>query len=108
MKNYALLALAAFAFAGTADAAKYAIDPGHTQVQFTYSHFGFSNITGRFDQVSGEFELDTADLAKSKISVEIPIASISTGVAKLDQHLQGAELADRGWDRPGHPAIVHP
>ena len=57
MKNYALLALVAFAFAGTADAAKYAIDPGHTQVQFTYSHFGFSNITGRFDQVSGDLTI---------------------------------------------------
>ena len=94
MKKYALLALTAFAFAGTADAAKYAIDPGHTQVQFTYSHFGFSNITGRFDQISGEFDLDTADMAKSKISIEIPIASISTGVAKLDQHLQGADFFD--------------
>lgn len=94
MKKYALIALAAFAFAGTADAAKYNIDPGHTQVQFTYSHFGFSNITGRFDQISGEFELDTADMAKSKISVEIPIASISTGVAKLDQHLLGADFFD--------------
>ncbi|WP_297800906.1 YceI family protein [Arenimonas sp. GDDSR-1] len=94
MKKYALLALAAFAFAGTADAAKYAIDPGHTQVQFSYNHFGFSNITGRFDQISGEFDLDTADLAKSKISVEIPIASISTGVSKLDQHLQSADFFD--------------
>jgi polyisoprenoid-binding protein YceI len=94
MKNYVLIALTAFTLSGAADAAKYDIDPGHTQVQFTYSHFGFSNITGRFDQISGEFDLDTADLSKSKISVEIPIASISTGVAKLDQHLQGSDFFD--------------
>ena len=84
MKKYAILAIAALVFAGNAFAAKYTIDPTHTQVEFTYSHFGFSNITGRFDQVSGEFDLNTKDLAKSKIAVEIPISSMSTGVDKLD------------------------
>lgn len=94
MKRFVLLALASLAFAGNALAAKYAIDPSHTQVEFTYSHFGFSNITGRFDQVGGEFELDTADLSKSRIDVTIPIASISTGVDKLDQHLLGPDFFD--------------
>jgi polyisoprenoid-binding protein YceI len=94
MKKYAILAIAAFAFAGNAFAAKYGIDPTHTQVEFTYSHFGFSNITGRFDQVTGEFDLNTENLAKSKISIEIPINSMSTGVAKLDTHLQTADFFD--------------
>jgi len=94
MKNYAIFAIAALAFAGNAFAAKYSIDPTHTQVEFTYSHFGFSNITGRFDQVTGEFDLNTDNLAKSKISIEIPISSMSTGVAKLDTHLQTADFFD--------------
>jgi polyisoprenoid-binding protein YceI len=94
MKNYAIIAIAALAFAGNAFAAKYSIDPTHTQVEFTYSHFGFSNITGRFDQVTGEFDLNTDNLAKSKISIEIPISSMSTGVAKLDTHLQTADFFD--------------
>ena len=72
----------------------YALDASHTYPRFSYSHFGFSNITGRFDQVGGEFELNTADLAKSRISVEIPVSSLSTGVAKLDQHLQGPDFFD--------------
>jgi polyisoprenoid-binding protein YceI len=96
MKKLTFLAVAALAFAGNAFAAKYAIDPTHTQVEFTYSHFGFSNITGRFDQVSGEFDLNTKDLAKSKISVEIPISSISTGVVKLDEHLKGPDFFNAG------------
>ena len=96
MKKYAILAIAALAFAGNAFAAKYTIDPTHTQVEFTYSHFGLSNITGRFDQVSGEFDLNTKDLAKSKIAVEIPISSMSTGVDKLDTHLQGPDFFDAG------------
>jgi polyisoprenoid-binding protein YceI len=109
MKKYAILAVAALAFAGNAFAAKYAIDPGHTQVEFTYSHFGFSNITGRFDQVTGEFDLNTKDLAKSKISVEIPISSISTGVEKLDQHLKGPDFfnADKFPSASFKSTMVH-
>jgi polyisoprenoid-binding protein YceI len=94
MKKIAIISIAALAFAGNAFAAKYSIDPTHTQVEFTYSHFGFSNITGRFDEVSGEFDLNTENLAKSKISVVIPISSMSTGVEKLDTHLQGADFFD--------------
>lgn len=94
MKQVLLIALAAFAFSGHAQAAKYDIDASHTQVEFTYNHFGYSNITGRFDQVKGEFDLNTENLAKSKITVEIPISSISTGVVKLDAHLQSADFFD--------------
>ncbi len=96
MKRLLLISLAAFAFAGQANAAKYDIDGTHTQVQFSYSHFGYSTITGRFDQVSGEFDLDTQNLAKSKINVQIPISSISTGVDKLNAHLQSADFFDAG------------
>ena len=73
---------------------KYDIDPTHTQVQFTYSHMGFSNITGRFDEVTGDFLFDAADPTKSSVSITIPVASISTGVAKLDEHLLKADFFD--------------
>jgi polyisoprenoid-binding protein YceI len=85
------LALASFAAQA---AGNFTIDPTHTQVQFTYNHLGYSNITGRFDQVESEFNLDTADLTKSNVSVTIPVASISTGVEKLDAHLLGADFFD--------------
>lgn len=72
----------------------YNIDPTHTQVEFTYSHFGFSNITGRFDTVESEFIYDVADPTQSSVKVTIPVASISTGVAKLDEHLLGSDFFD--------------
>lgn len=72
----------------------YNIDPTHTQVEFTYSHFGFSNITGRFDTVESEFHFDPADPSKSSVKVTIPVSSISTGVAKLDEHLLGSDFFD--------------
>ena len=86
-----LIAAASFS-AQAAD--KYDIDPTHTQVQFTYNHMGFSNITGRFDQVGGEFLFDAADPTKSSVSITIPVSSISTGVDKLDEHLLKADFFD--------------
>lgn len=86
-----LIAAASFS-AQAAD--KYDIDPTHTQVQFTYNHMGFSNITGRFDEVSGDFQFDAADPTQSSVSITIPVASISTGVDKLDEHLLKADFFD--------------
>jgi polyisoprenoid-binding protein YceI len=86
-----LLALATF----SAQAAEsYTIDPTHTQVEFTYSHFGFSNITGRFDTVESEFLFDPQDPTQSSVKVTIPMASLSTGVEKLDTHLLSADFFD--------------
>jgi polyisoprenoid-binding protein YceI len=85
--------IAAASFSAQA-AEKYDIDPTHTQVQFTYNHLGFSNITGRFDEVKGDFLFDAADPTKSSVSITIPVASISTGVAKLDEHLLKADFFD--------------
>ena len=90
----AALAASSFAAAAPASAASYDIDPTHTQVQFTYSHFGFLNITGRFDQVSGTFDFDPANPTASSIEVEIPVSSISTGVEALDEHLQRDDFFD--------------
>jgi polyisoprenoid-binding protein YceI len=72
----------------------YDIDPNHTQVVFSWNHFCFSHPAGRFDKVQGDFNLDASDPTRSTISVEIPISSIDTGVAALDEHLQGPDFFD--------------
>lgn len=93
--NRLLLAAALFAgFAGAAQAAKYDIDARHTQVLFTYNHFGYSNITGRFTEVSGTFDFDAKDPTKSSIEVQLPISSVSTGVVKMDEHLRSPDMFD--------------
>jgi polyisoprenoid-binding protein YceI len=94
LKRLALASLLAVAAFGAQAADKYDIDPTHTQVEFTYSHMGFSNITGRFDTVQGEFLFDPADPTQSSVSITIPVESISTGVDKLDEHLLKADFFD--------------
>lgn len=94
LKQFALAGLFALATLPALAADTYTIDPTHTQVEFTYSHFGFSNITGRFDKVESEFTFDAADPTRSSVKVTIPVDSISTGVEKLDGHLLSADFFD--------------
>ncbi|HEU0152911.1 MAG TPA: YceI family protein [Arenimonas sp.] len=94
LKRLALASLLAVAAFGAQAADKYRIDPTHTQVEFTYSHMGFSNITGRFDTVQGEFLFDPANPTQSSVDITIPVDSISTGVDKLDEHLLKADFFD--------------
>ncbi|MBS0213487.1 MAG: YceI family protein [Proteobacteria bacterium] len=92
----ASLLVAAFAFASASAfaAEPYTIDPNHTQVEYTYTHFGYSHITGRLNKVEGDFLFDAKDPTKSSIQVDIPIATISVGVPELDAELQSEMFFD--------------
>lgn len=96
-KSLAALLVAALVggTAATAEAAdKYTFDPGHSQINFSWNHFGFSNIWARFDKFDGELLLDTQDLTRSSVSVTIPLSAIDTDVEKLDEHLKSADFFD--------------
>jgi polyisoprenoid-binding protein YceI len=71
---------------------KYDIDTAHTQVIFSWNHFGFSNPSASLEKISGDFQLDTADITKSSISVTLPLDGLHTGVPKLDEHLKSADF----------------
>lgn len=88
------LALATLSLPAFAATVPFEVDARHTQVLFTYSHFGLSNITGRFGDVSGTIAFDAADPAASSVDVTIPIASLSTGVPKLDDHMKSPDMFD--------------
>jgi len=82
-------ALAATALVSTAhaDIATYSIDPTHTFVTFEVAHFGTSTNRGRFDKKEGSIVLDKA--AKTgKVELTLETASINTGTAAFDKHLQ--------------------
>lgn len=96
MKRSILPVLLSLVFAGAASAATYNIDASHTQVHFTYSHLDFSHLSGRLTEVSGSFDFDPAQPANSSIDVQIPMASLSTGVPKLDAHLGSPDFFDIG------------
>ena len=86
--------LLAGAAASAQAADKYTFDPSHSQINFSWNHFGFSNIWARFDKFDGELLLDTQDLTRSSVSVTIPLSAIDTDVEKLDEHLKSADFFD--------------
>ncbi|WCS24101.1 YceI family protein [Methylobacterium sp. NMS14P] len=75
-------------------AGTYAVDPGHTQVGWRVSHMGFSNYAGGFSDVSGTLELQPKNPASAKLSVKIPVASVTTTSAKLTDELKGDQWLD--------------
>ncbi len=87
----ATLLLALAALPAAAQTETYTIDPRHTFPQYEINHFGFSLQRGRFDRSQGTIQLDLA-AHRGSAEVTIDTRSISTGVPKLDQNLQGEEF----------------
>ena len=85
---------AVFALPAMAKPVVYTVDPTHAQVEFTYSHFGFSHITGRFDKVEGTITYDPSEPTASSVEFKVDTTSVSTGVAKLDTHLGTPDFLD--------------
>ncbi len=102
MKRIApLAALAVFAAAAHAAPETYTVDNSHTFPYFTYSHFGFSSQTHRFDKTSGTVTLDRA--AKTgAVEIVIDAKSVSTGHALFNDHIQAEDF----FDTARHPAIT--
>lgn len=79
----------------------YTVDSRHTFPSFEINHLGFSLQRGRFNSTTGKVTLDNA--AKSgSIDVTIDAASISTGLADLEKHLQSEDF----FDVAKYPTIV--
>lgn len=91
MRKSLTLIAAALLSAGAAQAASYTIDPTHTFATFEISHFGASVNRARFDKKEGTIEFDRA--AKTgKVDISLDIASVNSGTAAFDKHLQSADI----------------
>lgn len=68
-------------------AGTYAADAGHTMVVWKVDHFGFSDYTGIFGDVTGTLVIDPANPAAAKVDVTIPVAKVTTASTGLTSHL---------------------
>ena len=93
MKHLMLAAAALAALPVFADVESYNIDPKHTFPAYEVGHFGYSFQRGRFEKTQGRITLDTAAKTGS-VDVAIETASVSSGVAKLDEHLRTDDFFD--------------
>ncbi|MEV7012866.1 YceI family protein [Streptosporangium sp. NPDC051022] len=67
------------------------LDPRHTSVQFTVQHLVVARVRGRFDQVTGRFEV-AEPAERSRLSVTVEAAGVSSGVARRDDHLRSPDF----------------
>ena len=75
-------------------ATTYTLDPNHTQVQFIWNHYGFSNLTAQFGKVEGTLDFDANDPAKSTVSATVTMASVDTNSKKLDEKIVTSDYFD--------------
>lgn len=86
--------IAALATNSFAASDKYIIEPNHTSVTWNANHFGFSNPSGKFSEVSGHIIFDENKPEKSSVDVIINLASLLTGLPKFDEHLKSKDFLD--------------
>ncbi len=102
--RFAVLILGSLLIAANAQAADtYKLDPNHTAIVWKINHFGFSSPSGKFMNVDGTLVLDDQNVANSKLNVTIPLATVDSGVPKLDEHLK----TDAFFDVAKYPNAVY-
>jgi len=79
----------------------YRIDPVHSEISFKIRHL-LAKVNGRFTKFSGDIKVDTKDIAKSSVEVNIDAASINTDNEARDKHLR----SDAFFDVAKYPAIT--
>jgi polyisoprenoid-binding protein YceI len=76
----------------------WSLDPAHSQLGFTIRHLGISTLRGIFQEADGGV---TVDGDNASIAVTTKMASVTTGNAMRDGHLQGDDF----FDTANHPTM---
>jgi len=71
---------------------RYEIDPSHSTVGFSAKHLAVSTVRGKFTEFSGGVEVTDGNPLTAKGGAVIQIASIHTGSAQRDGHLQSGDF----------------
>jgi polyisoprenoid-binding protein YceI len=82
--------------AAAAETETYQVDAVHSFVVFNVKHMGVGYAWGRFNEMSGTIQLDTADPTKSSIALSIAAESIDTANDGRDKHLRGSDFFNVG------------
>lgn len=70
----------------------WAIDPAHSNVEFSVRHMMVSTVKGNFGKVEGTMQVDANDHAASIVEAKVDVASITTRDENRDGHLKSADF----------------
>lgn len=90
----ALLSLTLVAGSAFAAPLTYKIDPSHTDVTASWSHFGFSTPIAHFGQADGSITYDPAKVGASSVEVTLPLSGLNSHVPSFDEHLRSDDFFD--------------
>ena len=65
----------------------YTADSGHTLVEWSVDHLGFSPYFGIFGDATGTLTLNPKNLNTAKVDMTIPVAKVTTASSGLTDHL---------------------
>ena len=94
-KIFALLVAAGISMSAFAAPETFTSDANHTFSSFSYSHFGYSIQTSRFNNTTAKFTVDRAAKTGS-VEATIDTKSVDTGSKLFDGHIQGEDFLDTG------------
>jgi len=83
-------------------AGTYKSEQGHAYVAFQYSHQGFSRPIIRWGTTDATVVFDADNPENSKLTVNLPVKDIDTGVPAWDDHIKGEGF----FDLANHPIIT--
>lgn len=72
----------------------YSFDKAHSFIGFHVKHMGLIEVPGFFRDFTGTINYDAKDVSKSSVEFTAKIASVDTGVAPRNAHLQKPEFFD--------------
>lgn len=78
----------------TGSTGKYDFDKAHSFIGFQVKHMGLINVPGYFRDFTGIVNYDAADMKKSSVEFSAKIASVDTGAAGRNAHLQKEDFFD--------------
>jgi polyisoprenoid-binding protein YceI len=89
-RSFAATAALVAALAAPALAADYAVDPAHTQAEFTVTHLAISHVRGQIPLVSGTISLGANDVPTA-IAATLSVKDIDTHDASRDKDMRGSD-----------------
>jgi len=82
--------------------AKWNIDPDHSVASFAVRHMMITNIRGTLTGITGTILFDPAAMERSSVEASLPLAGLSTGNKKREEHL----MSDDFFDSERFPTIT--
>lgn len=88
-----LLSALTLASSASAEVEIYKIDTAHSFANWSIRHVA-AKTSGTFNEITGTIQIDTANLANSRVDARINVLSVNSGHAKRDDHIKKEDYLD--------------